>query len=88
LAGLSKQQQMQLAELLSLVANHQGLISAAPSKSERPKEANTAICAAGTRARRFPSKARPPVRPAPSEPSPAHPPCADDCFSAETTRRT
>ena len=27
LAGLSKQQQMQLAELLSLVANHQGLIS-------------------------------------------------------------
>jgi DNA-binding MarR family transcriptional regulator len=34
LAGLSKQQQMQLAELLSLVANHQGLISAAPSESE------------------------------------------------------
>ena len=33
LAGLSKQQQMQLAELLSLVANHQGLISAAPSES-------------------------------------------------------
>jgi hypothetical protein len=27
LAGLSKQQQMQLAELLSIVANHQGLIS-------------------------------------------------------------
>jgi hypothetical protein len=42
---------MQLAELLSLVANHQGLISAAPSKGERSKEANTAICAAGTRAR-------------------------------------
>ena len=32
LAGLSKQQQMQLAELVSLVANHQGLISAAPSE--------------------------------------------------------
>jgi len=45
LAGLSKQQQMQLAELLSLVANRQGLISAAPSKSERPKEANPAASA-------------------------------------------
>jgi DNA-binding MarR family transcriptional regulator len=45
LAGLSKQQQMQLAELLSLVANRQGLISVAPSKSERPKEANPAASA-------------------------------------------
>jgi DNA-binding MarR family transcriptional regulator len=45
LAGLSKQQQMQLAELLSLVANRQGLISAAPSRSERPKEANPAASA-------------------------------------------
>jgi DNA-binding MarR family transcriptional regulator len=51
LAGLSKQQQMQLAELVSLVANHQGLISAAPSKSEPPKGANTAPCAAGASAR-------------------------------------
>ena len=51
LAGLSKQQQMQLAELVSLVANHQGLISAAPSKSERPKGANPAPCVAGASAR-------------------------------------
>jgi DNA-binding MarR family transcriptional regulator len=51
LAGLSKQQQMQLGELLSLVANHQGLISTAPSKSERPKGANSAPGAAGASAR-------------------------------------
>jgi DNA-binding MarR family transcriptional regulator len=50
LAGLSKQQQMQLAELLSLVANRQGLIHAAPSKSERPKDANPAACAKGASA--------------------------------------
>jgi hypothetical protein len=42
---------MQLAELLSLVANHQGLISTAPSKSERPKGANSAPGAAGASAR-------------------------------------
>jgi DNA-binding MarR family transcriptional regulator len=34
LAGLSKQQQMQLAELLSLVAHQRGLISASHSESE------------------------------------------------------
>ena len=51
LAGLSKQQQMQLAELLSLVANHQGLISGAPSENERPKGANPAACAKGASAR-------------------------------------
>ena len=51
LAGLSKQQQLQLVELLSLVASHQGLISAAPSQGERPKEANTAPRAAGASAR-------------------------------------
>jgi DNA-binding MarR family transcriptional regulator len=51
LTGLSKQQQMQLAELLSLVANHQGLISAAPSESARPKGANPAACAKGACAR-------------------------------------
>jgi DNA-binding MarR family transcriptional regulator len=51
LAGLSKPQQMQLAELLSLVATQQGLISAAPSESERPKEANLTTRAAGAIAR-------------------------------------
>ena len=40
LAGLSKPQRVQLAGLLQLLATQQGLISAAPPESERPKEAN------------------------------------------------
>jgi DNA-binding MarR family transcriptional regulator len=40
LAGLSREQRMQLADLLSLVANEQGLISAHQAHSEQPKEAN------------------------------------------------
>jgi len=66
LTGLSKQQQAQLAELLQLVANQQGLsygpvphISKRSGKTspahyirrERPKEANPAICAASASAR-------------------------------------
>jgi DNA-binding MarR family transcriptional regulator len=36
LAGLSRQQRTQLAELLSLVANEQGLISSSEAQQERP----------------------------------------------------
>jgi DNA-binding MarR family transcriptional regulator len=51
LAGLSKQQRVQLAGLLQLLATQQGLISAAASESERPKEANLTTRAAGAIAR-------------------------------------
>jgi DNA-binding MarR family transcriptional regulator len=40
LAGLSKKQQIQLAELLSLVADHHGLISGQQPPRERQKGAN------------------------------------------------
>ena len=51
LAGLSRQQRTQLAELLSLVANQQGLISGSQAQRERPTEANPAARAAGASAR-------------------------------------
>jgi DNA-binding MarR family transcriptional regulator len=51
LAGLSKQQQMQLAELLSLVANQQGLISENKAQRERTKGASDTAPAAGAIAR-------------------------------------
>lgn len=51
LVGLSRQQRTQLAELLQLVANQQGLIPNSHSRSERPKEANRAKCAKGAYAR-------------------------------------
>jgi hypothetical protein len=82
LAGLSEQQRMQLAELLSLVANQQGLISASQAHPERTTEANSSAgCTKGAvgRATSFGST---------SAPSPVHPPSADDCSSAETTQRT
>ena len=47
LAGLSKQQRMQLAELLSLLANQQGLISANQAQPERTTGANPTACAKG-----------------------------------------
>jgi DNA-binding MarR family transcriptional regulator len=93
LVGLSKEQQIQLAELLSCVANQQGLLSgpvpqiekrsaktmrARYTKRERPKEANPAICAAGASA----------WMANPNEPAPLHPPFADDCSSVETSGRT
>jgi DNA-binding MarR family transcriptional regulator len=51
LAGLSEQQRMQLAELLSLVANQQGLISTSHAHPERPTGASSTKCAAGASAR-------------------------------------
>jgi DNA-binding MarR family transcriptional regulator len=47
LAGLSKQQQIQLTELLSLVANQQGLISENNAQRERPKGSSHTPPAAG-----------------------------------------
>jgi DNA-binding MarR family transcriptional regulator len=78
LAGLSEQQRMQLAELLSLVATHQGLIPAAPFENGRPKEATQPHV----------PQAQSPVRPAPNVPAPVHPPSADDCSSTGTKQRT
>ena len=78
LAGLSKQQRTQLAELLSLVANQQGLISGQHAPRERPREANIPARAAGLLSGRTVLNA----------PGPSRPPCADDCSLAETMRRT
>jgi DNA-binding MarR family transcriptional regulator len=81
-AGLSEQQRMQLAELLSLVANQQGLISANQAHPERTTEAKPpAACAKG-------AVGRTTVSASISAPSPARLPSADDCSSAETTQRT
>jgi DNA-binding MarR family transcriptional regulator len=51
LAGLSRPQQIQLTELLSLVANQQGLISSQKAQREQPTEANFTARTAGAFAR-------------------------------------
>jgi DNA-binding MarR family transcriptional regulator len=99
LAGLSKQQRMQLAELLLLVAHQQGLISG-PLPQIAPVHQLEKRSAKTTRAhhtrRERPKEANPAICAGgasawmanPSAPAPLHPPSADGCSSAETTERT